>query len=170
MVMTVPKVLSHKDAEIGYRPRMVRGASIFMSESVLDMMIEHADAGYLENKEVMGLMMGTIYKDDIGRYVVVTDAVTSGLDSDETNVRFDRESIEDLFRNMDFSEGRMVVGWYHSHPGFGCYLSDTDIRTHLGIFGEDIGFALVIDPSDGTVKVFICDEGQQKDAKMVIME
>lgn len=23
----------------------------------------------------------------------------------------------------------MVVGWYHSHPGFGCWLSGTDINT-----------------------------------------
>ncbi|PJF38403.1 MAG: hypothetical protein CUN55_17385, partial [Phototrophicales bacterium] len=22
-----------------------------------------------------------------------------------------------------------VVGWYHSHPGFGCWLSGTDIHT-----------------------------------------
>ncbi len=24
----------------------------------------------------------------------------------------------------------MVVGWYHSHPGFGCWLSGVDINTH----------------------------------------
>ena len=23
----------------------------------------------------------------------------------------------------------MVVGWYHSHPGFGCWLSSVDINT-----------------------------------------
>ncbi len=23
----------------------------------------------------------------------------------------------------------MVVGWYHSHPGFGCWLSNVDINT-----------------------------------------
>lgn len=23
----------------------------------------------------------------------------------------------------------MVVGWYHSHPGFGCWLSGVDINT-----------------------------------------
>ena len=27
--------------------------------------------------------------------------------------------------------GRMenVVGWYHSHPGFGCWLSSVDVNT-----------------------------------------
>ena len=23
-----------------------------------------------------------------------------------------------------------VVGWYHSHPGFGCWLSSVDLHTH----------------------------------------
>jgi proteasome lid subunit RPN8/RPN11 len=23
----------------------------------------------------------------------------------------------------------MVVGWYHSHPGFGCWLSGVDVHT-----------------------------------------
>ncbi|GAB2219068.1 hypothetical protein Drorol1_Dr00006695 [Drosera rotundifolia] len=26
----------------------------------------------------------------------------------------------------------MVVGWYHSHPGFGCWLSGVDINTQQG--------------------------------------
>lgn len=33
----------------------------------------------------------------------------------------------------------MIVGWYHSHPGFGCWLSSVDINTQqvsLFIWGE----------------------------------
>ena len=28
-----------------------------------------------------------------------------------------------------FLRPEMVVGWYHSHPGFGCWLSGVDINT-----------------------------------------
>ena len=28
----------------------------------------------------------------------------------------------------------MVVGWYHSHPGFGCWLSGTDINTQQVLY------------------------------------
>lgn len=28
-----------------------------------------------------------------------------------------------------FCRSEMVVGWYHSHPGFGCWLSGVDINT-----------------------------------------
>lgn len=28
----------------------------------------------------------------------------------------------------------MVVGWYHSHPGFGCWLSGVDINTQQVVY------------------------------------
>ena len=29
-----------------------------------------------------------------------------------------------------------AVGWYHSHPGFGCWLSNVDINTQQVCFGH----------------------------------
>jgi len=40
-----------------------------------------------------------------------------------------------------------VVGWYHSHPGFGCWLSGVDVSTQQSF--EQLNsraVALVIDP------------------------
>lgn len=45
------------------------------------------------------------------------------------------ESVDDVFQtkmlDMLKQTGRpeMVVGWYHSHPGFGCWLSSVDVNT-----------------------------------------
>ena len=36
-------------------------------------------------------------------------------------------SYVDIF--FTFYRPEMVVGWYHSHPGFGCWLSGVDINT-----------------------------------------
>lgn len=36
----------------------------------------------------------------------------------------------------------MVVGWYHSHPGFGCWLSGVDINTQ-----QVIGLSRICAPS-----------------------
>lgn len=39
------------------------------------------------------------------------------------------------------------VGWYHSHPGFGCWLSGTDINTHQSFEQLDPrNVAVVVDP------------------------
>ena len=36
--------------------------------------------------------------------------------------------------DRDFVDMDFVVGWYHSHPGFGCWLSSVDINTQVNIW------------------------------------
>ncbi|MCL1810601.1 MAG: hypothetical protein FWG41_00020 [Methanomassiliicoccaceae archaeon] len=165
----MPKIISADTPDIEFRTRSVKGVSLFVSEDAVASMTDHADKGYLENKEIMGLLMGHIMKDEEGMYVKATDAVTSGLDADEASVRFREEDLEGLFESIDRCEGNAVVGWYHSHLGIGCYLSDVDIRTHTGIFGDEIGFAIVIDPSDSTFAAFSCGRNGPQKVQMVIL-
>ena len=41
----------------------------------------------------------------------------------------------------------MVVGWYHSHPGFGCWLSGVDINTQQSFEAlSSRAVAVVVDP------------------------
>jgi proteasome lid subunit RPN8/RPN11 len=39
-----------------------------------------------------------------------------------------------------------VVGWHHTHPGFGVFLSGYDLFIHQHFFREPWQIALVIDP------------------------
>lgn len=39
----------------------------------------------------------------------------------------------------------MVVGWYHSHPGFGCWLSGVDMNTQTSF--EQLNPRAVMTPS-----------------------
>lgn len=41
----------------------------------------------------------------------------------------------------------MVVGWYHSHPGFGCWLSSVDVNTQQSFEQlHERSVAVVVDP------------------------
>ncbi|MDR0887587.1 MAG: Mov34/MPN/PAD-1 family protein [Candidatus Methanoplasma sp.] len=166
----MPKVLSSEVKETEFRPRSVKGSGLFVSEGALNSMIEHADRGAEVRKEIMGFMMGTVFKDDEGEYAVVTDIATGDLEADEVSVRFDTGSMESLFESIDARGGNDIVGWYHSHPGFGCYLSEIDIKTHEGIFGNDTGFALVIDPDQKIIMVFDCHDHVPGNVAMILME
>jgi proteasome lid subunit RPN8/RPN11 len=165
----MPKIISADSPEVEFRNRPVKGVSLYVSEDAITSMTEHAEKGYLEMKEVMGLMIGNILKDDEGLYVKATEVATSDLDADEISVRFNKESMKGLFESLDRCEGNAIVGWYHSHLGIGCFLSGVDIRTHLGIFGDEIGFAIVIDPSDSTLATFTCDSNGPKKVRMVVL-
>lgn len=78
--------------------------------------------------EVMGLMLGDFVDDYTVRVVDVFAMPQSG-----TGVSV--EAVDPVFQmqmlQMLKQTGRpeMVVGWYHSHPGFGCWLSGVDINT-----------------------------------------
>ena len=44
-------------------------------------------------------------------------------------VFFTRPISKAYFLITPYVRPEMVVGWYHSHPGFGCWLSSVDINT-----------------------------------------
>jgi Predicted metal-dependent protease of the PAD1/JAB1 superfamily len=166
----MPKIVSSENKEREYKKRSVSKVPLFVSERVMLMMADHADEGLRHNKEVMGLMMGQIFRDDHGEYAIVNSTATSVLDADKISVRFDREHLEELFESMDSCEGEYVVGWYHSHLGIGCFLSDVDIKTHEGVFGAEMGFAIVIDPLESVIVPFTCFNGVSEKIRMIVFE
>lgn len=55
--------------------------------------------------------------------------------------------IDVTFWMLTFQRPESVVGWYHSHPGFGCWLSSVDINTQQSF--EQLtprAVAVVVDP------------------------
>ena len=163
-------IISASSTEPEYRPRMVKSASLFVPEFVISLMTDHADAGLDSDKEIMGLMIGRFYRDDIGTYAVVDRPVSSKLISDRFSVRFDEDSMEELFDSLELDEGESVVGWYHSHLDIGCFMSPTDVATQNGLFGGECGFALVIDPVRQELKVFDSTLDDPKTVDMVVID
>ncbi|CAD7929342.1 unnamed protein product [Amoebophrya sp. A120] len=99
---------------------------VYVSSLALLKMLRHGRAGI--PMEVMGLMLGEFVDDYTVRIVDVFSMPQSG---NSVTV----EAVDPVFQtkmlDMLKQTGRqeMVVGWYHSHPGFGCWFSGTDINT-----------------------------------------
>lgn len=96
--------------------------------------------------EVMGLMLGEFVDDYTVKVVDVFAMPQSG-----TGVSV--EAVDPVFQTnmMDMLKqtGRpeVVVGWYHSHPGFGCWLSGVDINTQQSFEAlNPRAVAVVVDP------------------------
>lgn len=118
--------------------------TVYISSIALLKMLKHGRAGV--PMEVMGLMLGEFVDDYTVNVVDVFAMPQSG-----TGVSV--EAVDDIFqaRMMDMLKqtGRdeMVVGWYHSHPGFGCWLSSVDVNTQKSF--EQLNsraVAVVVDP------------------------
>ena len=165
------RIIDCTDMTTEERKRSVKGVPFFIRDDTVDVLTDHADSGLLDDSEIMGLMIGRVYRDGEGEYVMVDRTISSVLDADEVSVRFDKHAMSQLIDSLDeMKDGERVVGWYHSHLGCGCFLSDTDLDTHSGIFGDGIGFAVVIDPVLRQLKVFGRTNEGLMPVQMIVME
>ncbi|CAM9916947.1 unnamed protein product, partial [Ectocarpus sp. 4 AP-2014] len=117
---------------------------LHISSLALLKMLKHGRAGV--PMEVMGLMLGHFVDDYTVNCIDVFAMPQSG-----TGVSV--EAVDPVFQtkmlDMLKQTGRpeMVVGWYHSHPGFGCWLSGVDINTQQSF--EQLNaraVSIVVDP------------------------
>ncbi|CAM9470356.1 unnamed protein product [Discosporangium mesarthrocarpum] len=117
---------------------------VHISSLALLKMLKHGRAGV--PMEVMGLMLGQFVDDYTVNCIDVFAMPQSG-----TTVSV--EAVDHVFQQkmleMLKQTGRpeMVVGWYHSHPGFGCWLSGVDINTQQSF--EQLNtraVSIVVDP------------------------
>ncbi|MFX1549287.1 MAG: Mov34/MPN/PAD-1 family protein [Promethearchaeota archaeon] len=63
------------------------------------------------------------------------------------------------------NENLRIIGWWHSHPNLGCFLSSTDLLTQKYFFPHEYQVALVIDPIRNEFEFFSIDYNVKKGYK-----
>ena len=128
------------------QPRNVPDSSetIIISSLALLKMLKHGRAGV--PMEVMGLMLGSFVDEYTTRVIDVFAMPQSGSNvSVETVDEMFQSQMLEMLKQTDRLED--AVGWYHSHPGFGCWLSGVDINTQQSFEKLEIrNIAVVVDP------------------------
>lgn len=97
--------------------------------------------------EVMGMLTGKIVKNTF----VVMDVYSLPVEGTETRVNAQSDAYEYMVQYLDLLKAAgvedSIVGWYHSHPGYGCWLSGIDVATQsLNQNFQDPYLAIVVDP------------------------
>ncbi|CAI5476630.1 unnamed protein product [Closterium sp. Yama58-4] len=120
--------------------------NVRISALALLKMVVHARSG--DTIEVMGIMQGKV----VDGTIIVMDAFALPVEGTETRVNAQAEAYEYMveFTQTNKRAGRLenVVGWYHSHPGYGCWLSGIDVSTQmLNQEFQEPFLAVVIDPT-----------------------
>ncbi|MHA1264277.1 MAG: Mov34/MPN/PAD-1 family protein [Candidatus Helarchaeota archaeon] len=99
-------------------------------------------------KEVYGFLIGTVEDNKVIVKKAIPMAHGSSVEVEFTDEHYVKSAQIDSWaseRNM------FIVGWYHSHPGLGLFLSSTDITNHLGYQGPNPhAVALVFDHTKAT--------------------
>ena|GEM_PF-1314717 len=130
----VPRLLPFRDpAWTGRSYRMhdsMRGGEmlVFMAQEVVEGVQEHARQ---KQDEVFGIVLGDYAVDqEIGQtFLVVQRHIASELaKSHQDHVRVDHEAWMEIHEKWETScPDKLKVGWYHTHPGYGIFLSRKDL-------------------------------------------
>jgi COP9 signalosome complex subunit 5 len=137
--------------------------------SMLKMVLHAIGGGQIE---VMGLMTGKVVDDTM----IVLDSFALPVEGTETRVNAAAEGYEYMVQYIEtlsqVDRQENAVGWYHSHPGYGTWLSGIDTATQrLNQTYQEPWLAVVVDPvetvasgrvSIGAFRVF--PEGHKSDS------
>ncbi len=99
--------------------------------------------------ELGGVLLGGRYVDDDGRpFVVVCDTLRAEhYEATKGSFKFTHETWEAISRRRDaYPDDVRMVGWYHTHPDWGVFLSGMDLFICQNFFAHPQDLALVVDP------------------------
>ncbi|WWD21723.1 COP9 signalosome complex subunit 5 [Kwoniella shandongensis] len=120
--------------------------TVKISAVALIKMVTHARSGGIY--EIMGTMYGRVRD---GTFWIM-DAAALPVQGTETRVNAGDAAMEYMVNfqeaNGEAGKKELLRGWYHSHPGYGCWLSGIDVNTQLNNQNHnDPYLAVVIDPN-----------------------
>ena len=117
----------------------------------------------------MGLMLGSFVDEYTTKVVDVFAMPQSGTGTSVEAVDpvFQAKMLE-MLKQTDRKEN--CVGWYHSHPGWGCWLSSVDINTQQSFEQLDKrNVAVVVDPVQSVKGKVVIDSFRLIDPKKTMM-
>jgi proteasome lid subunit RPN8/RPN11 len=119
-----------------------RQPRVTIEGEVLRQIRQHARSN--SKTEVCGVLIG----EENGNGLRISARIP-GLNAAQagTYVTFTQDTWEHIYKIKDkeYPEER-IMGWYHSHPGFGVFLSDHDTFIHKNFFSSAMQVAWVYDP------------------------
>jgi len=125
--------------------RKFRGPKVDCDAVVLRAVEEHSYSDLLN--EVGGMLVGEVSATSVTISGFVPALKAQGS---QVSLTFSHDVWTDILKSVtkDFP-GKNIVGWYHTHPGHGLFLSDYDKFIHTNFFPDRSHVAVVIDPIDG---------------------
>ena len=121
--------------------------AVFIAESALASLKTFAasDLSY----ELGGILIGSVGKDSKRLFVRIENFIPArkGV-SHRASFEFTNEAQQQIHEEMQerFRDSK-IVGWFHTHPGYGIFLSNADQFIDQHYFTEKWHVALVLDPT-----------------------
>jgi proteasome lid subunit RPN8/RPN11 len=125
--------------------------------------------------EIFGYLIGNVLKWNENIYTLIEESLflLGAIYSDKTYTS-QIEGTAGLYqkkfqriKKKRKNQNLRIIGWWHSHPNLGCFLSSTDLLTQKYFFSKQYQVALVIDPVRNKFEFFSIDNSTKKGYKPI---
>jgi len=131
--------------------------TVFITQTAYSRADAHAASRL--NAEVGGILVGKWCADARSGepFIVIVGAIPARFTRQgSVYLTFTQDSLVDLHAKSEMQyPGKEIVGWYHTHPYMGVFLSQYDTWLHEHFFPEPWQVALVIEPVNTSGGFFI---------------
>jgi proteasome lid subunit RPN8/RPN11 len=137
---------------------------VFLSTPLLEKLRAYASSD--KSYELGGVLIGKTGKSTRRTFVVIQDFIpaTKGI-SRRASFEFTNEAQQEIheIHQSKFKE-QDILGWFHTHPGYGIFLSAADQFIDQHYFKESYHIAIVLDPvrPDVEIGIFVWGRDQQR--------
>lgn len=130
--------------------------SVFVTQSAYSRVCIHSTSD--TGNEVGGILSGQWCVNENGEQFIVVEHALPARYTRQGSVylTFTQESLVDIHAQIEANyPSERIVGWYHTHPGMGVFLSRYDTWLHNHFFPEPWQVALVVEPLSASGGFFI---------------
>lgn len=139
------ETLAEERAPVRHLPSSPGSLRVFAERATWDALWAH---GRSSPNEVMGELVGRARRDGDGPWVAITGHVKARhADATPVSATDNEQNMQTMLdERLSRYPDEEVVGWYHTHPGLGAFLSPTDLRTKAVAYPLSHQVAVVLDP------------------------
>jgi len=136
---------------------------IKIKKEVLENIKNHAKEDLYN--ELGGVLLGYYSRTNIH---IIDLVKAENIENGPTFIRFTHKTWEGIYQELDKKEDDLkIIGWYHTHPGLGVFLSAMDRFIVENFFNQPYQVSVVIDPSKDKIGFFLYEEGHLRICKEV---
>ncbi len=133
---------------------------IFLTEAILRDVIDWSKSDL--HHELGGVFVGDLFSCKGKAYLEIAGYIRARhFLNTAASFKFTHDSWSAISRECEQKYAdKPRVGWHHTHPGYGVFLSGTDLWSHQSFFNLPWMFAMVVDPRQENLGFFQWKRGQ----------
>jgi proteasome lid subunit RPN8/RPN11 len=133
---------------------------VHMAAEAYDAMMAHA--GTTSEVEICGVLIGKVARDERGPFLLIRSVIEGeNANNYGAQVTFTQQTWTHINQVKDREYPTdLIIGWYHTHPGFGVFLSAMDTFIQENFFNGPHMVAMVIETKQKKIGCFAWKDGK----------